>query len=425
MNRFRRLTFAVPSLLSISLCLLLAGCAERAAGGTAADEKSGTKSGNKAGGTNESKTTINSDEPAKTTGEYRLDAGLPYLAKRSNPITHDVDFSVVVTPPYQCKLLKVWLPLAQSDVGQEVGESQLDTFPLKVEAKINTEPVYGNRFAYFEFTRPEGAQIIRNRFKVKVWDLHWNVDPRQVTAVEKWPESFAVHLQPQKISQQEAFEQVLRQVVPKRTDPAQDMFVVMEWIDKNMKYDHVKASLRADADHAFTQRCGHCSDYHGLCATMGRTLGHPTRITYGVQLFPKNSPSHCRFEAFMPPYGWVSFDLAETQKLVQAIAADKNLSDEEKARLTQRAKDRNRRGFRENSWLLVTKGYDYDLVPKASQRVPVVRTIYAEADGQPLPDPDPANKQQKGFAWMTVHQYKADKKISQPFKDLSTLEGAE
>ncbi len=89
--------------------------------------------------------------------------------------------------------------------------------------------------------------------------------------------------------------------------------------------------------------------------------------------------------------------------------------------MTGAARQRLKRGFRENSWLLVTKRANYDLAPKASAPVPVVRTIYAEADGQVLPDPDPANDQKQEFAWMTVHDYKADKKFAQPFKDYATL----
>ena len=47
-----------------------------------------------------------------------LDADADYGAQRSNPITYDVDFSVVVTAPYNTKVLKVWLPIPQSDFGQ-------------------------------------------------------------------------------------------------------------------------------------------------------------------------------------------------------------------------------------------------------------------------------------------------------------------
>ena len=78
---------------------------------------------------------------------------------------------------------------------------------------------------------------------------------------------------------------------------------------------------------------GHCSDYHGLCAAFGRALGVPMRVTYGINPFPKNSPSHCKMEAYLPPYGWVSFDVSETQLLINAIKQDKELADAKKDRI--------------------------------------------------------------------------------------------
>jgi hypothetical protein len=157
---------------------------------------------------------------------------------------------------------------------------------------------------------------------------------------------------------------------------------------------------------------------------MGRALGYPTRVTYGLSLYPKNSPSHCKLEAFLPPYGWVSFDVSETQKLLRKIAAHEDLALEEKEQLIAAARDRLHGGFRENSWLLATQGTNYELAPRASRPVDVVRTIYAEADGVPLPDPDPANAMQREFAWMTVHKYSADKPFRLPFEDLTTLSPA-
>jgi hypothetical protein len=64
------------------------------------------------------------------------------------------------------------------------------------------------------------------------------------------------------------------------------------------------------------------------------------------------------------------------------------------------------------------------LEPPASQPVSVVRTIYAEADGVPLPEPDPANAKQREYAWMTIHNYVPDHAVSYPFKDFTSLESA-
>src|SRR5262249_54506869 len=188
-------------------------------------------------------------EPAK---ETRLDPDLPYQAKRSNPVTYDVDYSAVVTPPYHTKVLRVWLPIPPSNAGQEVGDSDLSTFPMEVKPRIETEPLYGNRFAYFEFDHPEGAQIIRHRFKVKVWELRWDVDPAKVVAVERWPEGFQRYLrsEDQAVVINDALKQVTGKVVADRGNAARDLSSVMKWVNDTLTYDHVDASLQASALHA-------------------------------------------------------------------------------------------------------------------------------------------------------------------------------
>ncbi|QGJ70960.1 Transglutaminase [Planctomycetales bacterium 10988] len=355
---------------------------------------------------------------------FELTPQMPYSSENSDPIQHTIDFSVVVTPPYHCEVLKVWLPIPQTNEAQQIGASQFSTFPMNVDPQVNTEPVYGNKFAYFEFHHPQGAQIIRHRFAATIWNQHWNVDLRNIRQIEKWPNAFSPYLKPQPLTDESQFrELLLKEVVPVRQGGAKDLPQVISWIDDHLQYDHVNASLKADANHALSQRVGHCSDYHGLCATMGRALGFPTRVTYGLAMYPKNSPSHCKMEAFIPPYGWVSFDLSETQKLAGKIQASETLSEKEKQHLVAKARQRLISGFRENSWLLMTKGTDYELVPRATQPVRVVRTAYIEADGEVFDDPDPANIEQREFSWMTVHQYQADKPFKFPFKDHTTLQG--
>jgi len=48
---------------------------------------------------------------ASASDQAVLNPDLPYQAVRLNPVTYDVDFSAVVTPPYKGKVLKVWLPM--------------------------------------------------------------------------------------------------------------------------------------------------------------------------------------------------------------------------------------------------------------------------------------------------------------------------
>lgn len=358
-----------------------------------------------------------------TLSAQTLDPAQDYQAHRTSPVQYDVDFSIVVTPPYHTHKLQVWIPVPQSSAGQEVGESAWSTFPQEVTPTIHIEPKYGNKFAYFEFADPQGAQIIRHQFHAKVWQLDWKLQPQQLVDVTSWPASFEKYRQgeSQAVVVNDQFRELAKQVVPDDKDPLTTMGSIMDYVIRDFQYDHVDASLQASALHALTNRHGHCSDYHGFCASMGRAIGYPTRVTYGLSLFPKNSPSHCKLEAFLPPYGWVSFDVSETQKLMASIQKDRALSDAERQRLMTAAKNRLTSGFRENAWLLQTQGTDYQLVPAASRAVPVVRTAYIEADGVPLPEPDPANREKKEFAWMTAHKYSADRQVVHPFKDRATL----
>jgi len=353
-----------------------------------------------------------------------LDPLAPYRAERSNAVTYDVDFSVVVTAPYKSKKLRVWLPVPVSDAGQQVSDSRLSSFPMAVEPKVATEEVYGNRFAYFEFDNPQGAQIVRHQFRIKVWELRWNLDLAKVVMPAAWPSGFETYRRgdSQSVVVDERFEKLLKEIVPQPTTPARGLGSVMQWAEDNLVYDHHDASLRASSEHALTKRRGHCSDYHGFCASLGRVLGVPTRVTYGINAFPKNSPSHCKLEAFLAPYGWVSFDVSETQKLIAEIRKAPDLSDEARRRLIDRAQTRLLSGFRDNTWFLQTRGTDYELAPKASKRAAVVRTAYVEADGAALPEPDPGDKSQQAFSWMTVHEYRADRKVPYPFADWKTLE---
>ncbi len=352
----------------------------------------------------------------------QLDPNLPYQGTKRAPVTYQVDLSAVVTAPYQCKVLKVWMPVPPSDAIQEVSASRFSTFPMKVVPRIGAEKTYANRFAYFEFTEPKGAQIIRHRFTVKTHEVHWNVDAARILAVKQWPNPFAPFLRSEKLVPVDVrFTGLARTIVAENTNAGQDLRKVMSWVSREIAYSHRDGSLQGSAVHALEKKVGQCSDFHGLCTALGRSLGYPTRIVYGINPYPKNSPSHCKLEAFLPPYGWVCFDVSETQQLIDRIKKDKTLDEARKATLIAAARQRLFAGFCDNTWFAQTRGSGYDLEPPARQKVALVRTIYAEADGVAFPEPDPANPEQRAFSWMTIHHYIADRKVTNPFHDWRSL----
>lgn len=361
--------------------------------------------------------------PAAGHGGDTLSPLQPCSAAKTDSVTHDLELVVAVTAPYKTRMLRVWMPVPQTDETQEVLKSEMTTFPEAVVPRVAAEPIFGNTFAYFEFQNPQGAMIIRHAVRVTVSELRWGVDPRRVEAVAAWPDDFAPYLraEEQAVVVDDRFEALLREVVPRRSSPMQDLGFVMDYVGRTFTYDHRNASLSASSVHALTHKTGHCSDYHGFCAALGRLLKVPTRVTYGINTFPKASPSHCKLEAFLPPYGWVSFDISETQKLVSLIRGDATRSASEKERLVAAAHVRLRSGFRDNTWFKQTQGTDYELVPRARHRVPVVRTIYAEADGVALADPDPAAPGEARFSWMTAQRCRSEPAVTNPFADVTSL----
>jgi transglutaminase-like putative cysteine protease len=286
-----------------------------------------------------------------------------------------------------------------------------------VKPTFHTEKMFGNRFAYFEFADPKGAQIISHTFQATVWQLDWDVKPQDVELVEKWPASFDPYRRAESgLVVNDRVKELAFEI--ERGGAGHDVVAIVNWVNSNLTYDHSITSLEASTEHALRKRRGDCSDFHGLCASLGRALGVPTRITYGLHLFPKNAPAHCKLEAYLHPYGWVSFDVSETQRLSKLIETEQP---RDRDNLIIAARQRMRRGFRDNTWLLMTKGTDYDLAPPARRKVPLVSTIYAEADGRPLPTPDPADVTRREFAWMTAHRFTADREVPYPFKDWKTL----
>src|SRR6476659_8360339 len=66
------------------------------------------------------------------------DAAQPYSADKLNPVSYAADCSIIVTPPYKTKVLKVWIPLPPSNGGQIVHANEFSTFPAEVQPQVDT-----------------------------------------------------------------------------------------------------------------------------------------------------------------------------------------------------------------------------------------------------------------------------------------------
>ncbi len=351
---------------------------------------------------------------AAPAGDGALDPDQPYTARMGTGVTYDVSFDVVFTAPYGTKQAEVWLAVPTSDNAQQVEAYRTEpTAPSD-----QTEPLYNNRLVHFSYDKPQGGQIIKQSFKVTTHELRWDLDPEKVAIVKEWPESFARYLRnEEKVVVDENARALAGKIVGEEKNPVRQSRLLMAYIMKTLNYDHTTCSLEASSIWALEKKAGHCSDYHGLATALARACNIPARVTYGINPIPKNSPTHCKAEFYFAGYGWVSFDISETQKVVKKIEQDTTLDDAAKGEKIKGVMERFEKGFRDNTWYKVANGTSYPLVPATkSGTPPLVRTAVIEADGKPLQDPDPGNANLREFAWMTVANFNPSTPVESPFK---------
>jgi transglutaminase-like putative cysteine protease len=330
--------------------------------------------------------------------------------ERTNPVTYDISAQLVFTPPVGTKVAHVWIVKPPDDAGQEVLALETDPKPT-MEAP---DPLYGNHLVYFRLDNPDGAQVIRYRLKIRVYELRWNLDPKKVTkrlevVMPEW-----LRTESRVIADDPRVRSVALKAINGATETFERVHRILRFVMDTMTYSHGECSLQASALHALTKRIGHCSDYHGFATALLRSVGIPARVTYGINPFKRRSPSHCKLEVFLPPYGWVPFDLSETDKVLEQLAKS-DLPAEVKAQRREAVLRWLFSGFRDNTWYRVTVGTDFPIVPPVAPNPPVIRTAYIVCDDKVLPDPDPANPNRMEFAWQLVWDAKPDKVVEFPW----------
>ncbi len=340
----------------------------------------------------------------------KASVGFTQPAERTNPVTYEISVQLVFTPPVGTKVAHVWMVKPPNDEGQEVLKFESEPMPT-LEAP---DPLYGNQLVYWRLDNPEGAQVIRYRLRVRAYELRWHLQPDKVNQPD--PKGMAEWLRHETyiIVNDPRIRSLAQQLVRNASTPFEKVRRVLEYVIDTMKYSHAECSLSASALHAYTARTGHCSDYHGFSTALLRSLGFPARVTYGINPFKRRSPSHCKLEVFLPPYGWVPFDLSETDKVLETWEKA-GMDPAEKASRRAALMQWLFSGFRDNTWYRTAVGTDFPLVPAVAPNPPLIRTFYIVCDDKVLPEPDPANPNKMEFAWQEVWEVKQDRETVHPW----------
>ena len=276
--------------------------------------------------------------------------------------------------PPSGKLLKIWIPLPQSDSYQEIGSVKVES-SLPYAKRRDSE--YGNQYLYFEV--PAGQEIasgeVRLAFQVSRREHRVSFDGNTPGALRLGsdPPSLQRFLKPdQRVPLQGVIADLSAEQTRGIQEPLAKARAIYDYVLANMRYDKSGTGWgNGDAVWACTSKRGNCTDFHSLFIGMMRSAGIPARFEIGFPLPAEKHEGdipgyHCWAEFYLERYGWIPVDASEAWK------------HPEKREYFFGAHDTNRVQF--------TVGRDIRLEPP-QQGAPLNYFIYpyAELDGAPFP----------------------------------------
>lgn len=217
------------------------------------------------------------------------------------------------------KIVRIWIPAAQSDDFQTVRiVSAKGDLPLKQMR----ESKYGNEL-YFAETKNASAG-----------DLHFDIE-YEVKRVERIALRTAPPVSHASLNSKER-EQGLRpdalvpvtgvpaqlaaKVTQEKIDPLEKARAIYDYVFTTMKYDKTGTGWgHGDALYACDARKGNCTDFHSLFIAMARSQGIPARFEIGFPLPPDKHSSeiagyHCWSDFYIDGRGWIPVDISEAWK---------------------------------------------------------------------------------------------------------------
>lgn len=224
--------------------------------------------------------------------------------------------------PVDSSLLRIWIPLPQSDRFQTIAD-------LKVETRFayarHRDPEYGNEYLYLEVPSAKAAESreVRLSFQVARHEhrmvLDGHVVNAQLAAVA--PPNVQRFLQPdRRVPLQGIIAELSTQQTRGIQDPLAKARAIYNFVIATMRYDKSGAGWgNGDAIWACTAKRGNCTDFHSLFIGMTRAAGIPARFEIGFPLPADQHDGaipgyHCWAQFYVEPYGWIPVDASEAWK---------------------------------------------------------------------------------------------------------------
>jgi transglutaminase-like putative cysteine protease len=221
----------------------------------------------------------------------------------------------VINRPKLGNKIEFWIPLPQSDYGQDVTHISIDS---PVAFNINEEPVYRNKMIYIGSDRLKEGDRIAVKYKLR----------RKTIGTVEMKEDVKKHLV---LTEKEAADNNITMfvddIVSKEKDPLEIGRKIYYALIDYLTYDKTIPGCGLGVSAwTFENKGGKCDDFHALFRTMmiykgipvkweqGFPLPYPSVFTKSGKLEGDCTGAHCWVSFYIGGNKWVPVDVSEADK---------------------------------------------------------------------------------------------------------------
>jgi hypothetical protein len=235
------------------------------------------------------------------------DAGQELLGVKEG--TDQFEFTYLATLPSLEGPAELWLPLAQSDLWQEVEILEMQ-FPTAHE--VLAEPQHGNKAAYMALDSRHSKSEVKVVYRVS----------RKEKSPYKAPEPQGLaYLEDSELMPVGGrFRQIAAEAIGDKSSEGELMQAraLYDYIIDNMRYMKFGNFGRGDAVYACDSKSGNCTEFHSFFISLARSVGIPARFAIGASIPSDRNDGgidgyHCWAE-FYAEGKWWPVDISEANK---------------------------------------------------------------------------------------------------------------
>lgn len=218
--------------------------------------------------------------------------------------------------PAGTKKLRVWLPVPQDSTVQTIRD-----LSFSKDARVATEPKYGNKIAYFEIENAGGSAEIAMKFACTRLEIRTDLDALHADGQDD-PSSFGVFRKADTlVLVDDKIKAMADEIVKGRTGTLEKSRAIYDHVVGKMTYDKNHQGWgRGSTQHACDVGKGNCTDFHALFNSLTRAEGIASGFEIGLYLpYDRKSDEklggyHCWALFRVPGKTWVPVDCSEAMR---------------------------------------------------------------------------------------------------------------